>query len=900
MSYININEVDKTIQDLSPITSDNIVYIPLNSTDGPAGVYNVLQDYGDFVRIYGQDPEAGSPIMTSWDYAANLLLRNMPVMVRRIVNFIDDEGNDLPVKLGDNDKSGPLPGVSYASCLLKVKDTENLGTSTSAEETKVDVNYITASRWTDDTSYNGMFPKDAEAYKKIFGNPVYDPEGSSPTWSEESNTIRGEFLVNIAPNAQTDSQQISVSAVGTDKSISFNSIATTSDEQKKAFANLSDGGVIEFTTNSSSDNVYITDIKIVVNRQTVYDAKISDITKAGTAASLAKSSYLQFLDKTGAVVPKSSIQVQMINVWRPAKPLEGGGTASHTGTFESKAAIVLPQGYTIRYNDATIDMFNGNTASIVRNEIQLGFATRPSEATGSTFGGTLSLNKSNKSRYDIAIECVDEQDTVSGQVVYKIITSGDNETVENAGAFDAAGNINIFKIWYKNPGENGSRLKVGFKTLVNDGIYLQVWNDTQRLENIQLVNLRYRNASSRFYNTYTIESDAEKIWAMLLKNFGVNYPVETSLGPIRISPLTTSYLTIELNQALDINDYRYIYSIYKSDGNTLFKLNGGTSPASVDVIHEINKTYAPLKDKYLYDLKFISNGGFVDEIVYPDQIGVPPRAEYRYIEDAQIDLAESRGDALAFVDFPLELPREDTLDYFSRISSSYATAYAPWCQLALLTRETKWCPPSFVALWTIAKSVSKGNKIYAPPAGVNRADIPECQDLYYQIPSDYIDTWSDNHIQFVNPIVYINGYGVNIFGQKTLYSRVDSSYDTKSALQFLNTRLVANEIKKKIFKSCIELTFEYNNLHTWLAFKTKMTGLLDTLYYNHAITYYDIRMDESTMTDADIQSNHIVGIVSVAVSTTAEKFDITFELLPNQVNYLDIDYSVDNVTQSNE
>ena len=44
------------------------------------------------------------------------------------------------------------------------------------------------------------------------------------------------------------------------------------------------------------------------------------------------------------------------------------------------------------------------------------------------------------------------------------------------------------------------------------------------------------------------------------------------------------------------------------------------------------------------------------------------------------------------------------------------------------------------------------------------------------------------------------------------------------------------------------------------------------------------------MTDNDIRNNHIVGIVSVAVSNTAEKFDITFELLPNQVNFLSIDY----------
>jgi hypothetical protein len=73
-----------------------------------------------------------------------------------------------------------------------------------------------------------------------------------------------------------------------------------------------------------------------------------------------------------------------------------------------------------------------------------------------------------------------------------------------------------------------------------------------------------------------------------------------------------------------------------------------------------------------------------------------------------------------------------------------------------------------------------------------------------------------------------------------------------------------------------------------------MSSLLDILLYNHAITWYDVTMDDTTMTDADIQSNHIVGVVSVAVSNVAEKFDITFELLPNQVNFISVDYSTAN------
>lgn len=132
MSYIKIHEVDKTIQDLAPITSDNIAYIPINSTDGPIGRYTVLQSYDDFVRIYGTDPNPNSPVLTSWEYAANLLLRKMPVMVRRIGCKVDDDGIDT---------AELLTGAETAKGILKLEVPSTAETiydkSTSATQTTV-------------------------------------------------------------------------------------------------------------------------------------------------------------------------------------------------------------------------------------------------------------------------------------------------------------------------------------------------------------------------------------------------------------------------------------------------------------------------------------------------------------------------------------------------------------------------------------------------------------------------------------------------------------------------------------------------------------------------------------------------------------------------------------------
>lgn len=886
MSYIHINEVDKTITDVYPITNDNIAYIPLNSTDGPSGVYTVLQSYSDFTRIYGQDPDAGSATMTSWDFAANLLLRNMPVMVRRITNFIDDDGNDLPVKLDDVENSGPLPGVSYASTLLKVQDTEGLGTGT---QTKVEtpVKYTLAKGW-DDTEYAGMFPDTANNKGAEHFEAIFDKLPGSNKWTD----VRGEFGVYITPTALDDTNQISVVAVGTDKEITFKTANKSAyDESKsehealtKAYTSLTDGGKITIINNQSVNDgaaMYITDLKIVYNKAVRYDAKLSEITFPNdvtelSAESLNKSSYIKIFDiAKNEIVNKADILVKKIKLIRDGKVVE-------------VAALELPSNHKIVY-DAKINMFSGNTATKSDSKIQVNVALTPTVAA-STF--QFNFNDDGQGDYGIVADYINDAtpDSVKPTITYYEAKTTKDESIENAAAFDGNGYINMFKVSYKYAGENGTRLSVNIKTVANDSIYLQVYNGSQRLENIPLVNLRYKaSTGSRFYNNYDIDKDTAKIWNLLLNNFGISYPISGNTAMLNLRPMVTQYLNVELNANIDLSDTRFAKCLYYANNTNSYKLTGGSSASAEDVAHEVYKTYAPLTDKYLYDVKFITNGGYVDSIVFPEHIGEPPSIQYRYIEDAQISAAETRGDALAFIDVPLELPIEDTLEYFSRLSTSYATAYAPWIKINLLTRESKWCPPSFAALWTIAKSVSRGNKVYAPPAGVNRANLPECTDLYFQIPSDYIDTWSDNYTQFINPIVYINGYGVNIFGQKTLYSRVDGSYDTKSALQYLNTRLVANEIKKRIFKTCIELTFEPNNLHTWLNFKTKMDSLLNELYHNNAITYYNIAMDETTMTDSDIASNHIVGTVSVAVSTTAEKFDITFELLPNQVNFLSME-----------
>ena len=298
--------------------------------------------------------------------------------------------------------------------------------------------------------------------------------------------------------------------------------------------------------------------------------------------------------------------------------------------------------------------------------------------------------------------------------------------------------------------------------------------------------------------------------------------------------------------------------------------------------------------KYRYDIKFVSNGGFIDEITYPKNVinGNAKDTNMRLIEDAMIELAKAREDCVAFLDVPYDLPIEDVPYYFEHISTSYAAAYDPWGYINLLTGSTTWMPPSFVQLYTHAKSIQAGNKLYLPPAGVRRAQVPEILSTNHDLTSTYISAWQDNETpQFINPIIWINGFDYTIYGQKTLYNIVNASNKHESALQDLNVRLVANEIKKLIFKTCIELTFELNNIMTWNEFKSKLEPTLSIMQGEGVLSDYNILMGVETMTSADLNSGHIVGTVRVAIARAATDWDINFELTPNQVTFTEYDYN---------
>ena len=449
---------------------------------------------------------------------------------------------------------------------------------------------------------------------------------------------------------------------------------------------------------------------------------------------------------------------------------------------------------------------------------------------------------------------------------------------------DGNGSFNLFKVEYLYPGTNGNHLSVSLKTVVGQGVYFYVYRNNQFLERIELCALKQRDPqnSSRVV-TLNIETQTDDIWRMILLKFGImiiNGLPQYTMGSQQ--SLYGNYVKIDLNNNItDFENLDYVTAILSEDGTKKYRLNGGKAPSNEDVMHEVPKCFYPLTDKYRYDVKFVTSGTYVDN--FNDE---------RLVETAMVNAVTSRKDCVAYLDAPYEITVDEIPFYFDTLSTSYAAAYDPWCYVALATGTTKWMPPSFVMLYTHAKSMQNGNKVYLPPAGVRRALVPEILQVNHELPSRYITDWQNNEsVQFINPIIWINGFDYSIYGQKTLYNIVNQSDRYESALQDLNVRLVANDIKKLIFRTCIELTFELNNMHTWLEFKSKLEPTLSTMLGEGVLSDYEILMGSETMTKADLNSGHIVGTVRVSITRAATDWDINFEITPQTVTVFENDYN---------
>ena len=307
-----------------------------------------------------------------------------------------------------------------------------------------------------------------------------------------------------------------------------------------------------------------------------------------------------------------------------------------------------------------------------------------------------------------------------------------------------------------------------------------------------------------------------------------------------------------------------------------WQLEGGQDVSDDVVIAEIPKSYDFIKDKYVFDVKFISAGGYTD-----------PDLTVTDITGAQVALCEYRKDCFAILDIPFGTPKSDVTNYFTKLDTSFAAAYAPWCYTKLPGGNYKWMAPSYLFLYTLGRSIQDGNQIYEAPAGVLKASMPQVVKPEYEIGGDLLEYWTSSNPQCINPLMKLQSYGYVIYGQNTLYNIQNKASSKESALQKVNVRLAINEVRRLLFKVGIKLTFQANNIRTWNSFIAEVEPKLEIMKSNGGISDFAIQMDNTTTTADDIRNNTIRANVKISVMRAVENFEIDLYIEPQSVTFSD-------------
>lgn len=299
----------------------------------------------------------------------------------------------------------------------------------------------------------------------------------------------------------------------------------------------------------------------------------------------------------------------------------------------------------------------------------------------------------------------------------------------------------------------------------------------------------------------------------------------------------------------------------------------------------------------LVDSDFIGNDtlktglkSFKNKEAFDVSIIAVPGQSSQNIQDALINLAETRGDCIALVD-PPDFPTVDTvqevLDFHNgtsirttALNSSYGALYWPWCKVYDEYHNLDvWTAPA----GHVAGVYTQNDNLQYPwfaPAGFKRGKVKGATDLRYSPDQDDRDSLNGPGAN-VNPITNFVGYGVHVFGQKTLQRAT-------TALNRVNVRRMLLFAKGGIEKAARQLVFDPNDEVLWREFKQLVEPVLKHILSNRGIREYLIIADETTTTPAVAEQNKMIGKLFIKPTKAAEIVEIQFILTSQTANFQEL------------
>lgn len=313
------------------------------------------------------------------------------------------------------------------------------------------------------------------------------------------------------------------------------------------------------------------------------------------------------------------------------------------------------------------------------------------------------------------------------------------------------------------------------------------------------------------------------------------------------------------------------------------------------VVADMNDTDRGLQDgpsvrAYVKALDIMKNVTNVDI-----QLLAIPGIREPTVTDAGINAVEDRFDALYIMDIEQhdntdanvigddQLPSVTlTVDDFRNraLDSSFTAAYFPDVLIQdPTTRTNLFAPPSVVVLGALALNDAVGHPWFAP-AGLARGALASALEARVKLSKTNMDALYDVSI---NPLVAFPGNatsgtnpkgGVTVWGQKTLQVAA-------SALDRVNVRRLLIDIRRTVRGIAQTILFEPNREATLARFTAAIKPRLDRIQALNGLERFEIIIDTSTTTQADVENNTIRGKIYVQPTKVAEFVGLDFVVTNN-------------------
>jgi hypothetical protein len=191
------------------------------------------------------------------------------------------------------------------------------------------------------------------------------------------------------------------------------------------------------------------------------------------------------------------------------------------------------------------------------------------------------------------------------------------------------------------------------------------------------------------------------------------------------------------------------------------------------------------------------------------------------------------------------------------VSDDYTGVYYPWGLSTDLSGNEVMIPPSAIALCTIAYNDQVAYPWYAP-AGFNRGLVTNASSVgYLNASGQYTpvilnqgqrDTLYTNKI---NPIAYIPGRGLVVYGQKTLEPT------GLSALDRINVARLVNYLSYNLDNIVKPFLFEQNDAQTQASVTSTVNSFLNGLVGLQGLSDYAVVCDSTNNTAETIDANQL-------------------------------------------